>query len=139
MPYLDRDGPVDEQWANQKWQQWSERDFHPAVEAFLEYNDLSPVTIVLDKIKESLSRGDTALQNIWVEVACADKVLEITALAPKSRVPDGMPVAIKGILVDVAGYLRSAEKAHLESNKQLESLSLAVRSLVSSPSHHSAS
>jgi hypothetical protein len=139
MLYLDRDGQVDEQWATQKWQQWSERDFHPAVEAFLEYNDPSPEIIVLDNLKQSSSRGDIALQNIWAEVTCADKVLEITAMAPKSRVSDGMPVAIKDILVDVAGYLRSAEKAHLESNKQLESLSLAVRSLVSSPSHHSAS
>jgi hypothetical protein len=133
-PYLERDGQVDEQWVNQKWLQWSERDFHRAVEAFVEYNNLSPEMIVLDNLKKNLSRGDTALQNIWAEVACGDKVLEITAMAPKSRVSDGTPAAIKDILVDVAGYLRSVQSAQEESKKQLESLSLAVRSLVRRPS-----
>jgi hypothetical protein len=128
--YLDRDGQVDEQWANQKWQQWSGRDFHPAIEAFTAHNDSSPEIIVLDNLKQSVSRGDTALQNVWAEVACADKVLEIIAMAPKSRVSNGMPAAIKDILVDVAGYLRSVQSAQEESKKQLESLGLAVRSLV---------
>jgi hypothetical protein len=103
------------------------------VEAFVEYNDASPEMVVLDKLKESLILGDVALQNIWAEVACADKVLEITAMAPKSRVSDGMPAAMKDILTDVAGYLRSVQSVQQKSKKQLESLGLVVRSLVQHP------
>jgi hypothetical protein len=130
IPYLDRDGQVDEQWANQKWQQWSERDFHPAVEAFTEYNESSPELLVLESAKESISRGEDAVKDIWAEISCAQKTLDLAVLAPNSRDPEILSAAMRIIFKDLAIYLRRIERAQKESKEQLESLGLAVRSLV---------
>jgi hypothetical protein len=129
-PYLDRDGQVDEQWANQKWQQWSERDFHPAVESFTEYNEPSPELLVLESAKESLGCGDDAVKDIWAEISCAKKTLDLAVLAPNSRDPEILSAAMRIIFEDLAIYLRRIEKAQKESKQHLESLGLAIKSLV---------
>jgi hypothetical protein len=134
MPYLNKGGEFDHEWAEQTWEQWQQREGHPAVEAFREYNDPpSPETIGLEKLKENLRRGGDAVNNIWTELGRADEVLDIAAMAPKSRVSDGMPAAMRDILDDLGRHLGSVEKAQQESKKQLQLLEPAVKSLVHLP------
>jgi hypothetical protein len=130
--YLNRNGVVDQEWAEKTWEQWTQREFHPAVEAFEAYNyPPRPEMIGLEKLKESLRRGDDAVQEIRAKIATAVEVLEVAAMAPKSRVSDGMPAAMREIFDDLRRHLRSVEKAQQQSKQHLESLEPAVKSLVS--------
>jgi hypothetical protein len=136
MPYLNKGGEFDHKWAEKTWEQW-ERESHPAVEAFEAYNNPpSPEMVRLQSVKESLRRGDVAAEGIRKALNCADEALDVAAMAPKSRVSDGMPAAMKEIFDDLNGHLRSVEKAQRVSKKQLELLEPAVKSLVSSPPAH---
>lgn len=100
------------------------------MEAFTEYNEPSPELLILERAKESISRGDDAVKDIWAELRCANKTLDLAVLAPNSRDPEILSAAMRIIFKDLAIYLRRIEKAQRESKQQLESLGLAVRSLV---------
>ncbi|CAD0114139.1 unnamed protein product, partial [Aureobasidium uvarum] len=130
--YLDRDGHVDHEWADEKWRLWSERDFHPAVEAYVEYNEPGAEMIALDKVTESVRRTNDAVKDIWAELTCAKKTLEFAVLPPNSRDPDHLPTALKAILEDLTTYLRTIDTAQQESKERLKSLDLAVKSLIRS-------
>jgi hypothetical protein len=138
--YLNRNGEVDQEWAEKTWEQWEQREGDPAVEAFETYNNPPcPEMIGLESLKESLRRGDDAVNNMWAEVVRADEVLEVAAMAPKSRVSDGIPAAMREILEDMRRHLRSVEEAQRTSKQQLQLLEPAVKSLVNTPSPHTTS
>jgi hypothetical protein len=89
--------------------------------------------VILGNVRENLDYGGAAIQNMWAEIACADKILEVTAMPLRSQNLSGLTAAMRDILGDLAMYLRQNQKAQQESKKQLESLGLAIRSLVSYP------
>ncbi|KAH0395592.1 hypothetical protein KCU89_g10169, partial [Aureobasidium melanogenum] len=133
-PYLDRDGQVDQEWANEKWQQWSERDFHPAVEAYNEYNQPAPETIVLDNVNENLRSVDEALRNVQATLAQAQRTPGLSIHSPGlhdsehllAQTKDGL----KGIFEDIETQLRNVNEAQRQSKEQMKSLGLAVKALI---------
>ncbi|KAG9659601.1 hypothetical protein KCU95_g1386, partial [Aureobasidium melanogenum] len=113
--YLDRDGQVDQEWADEKWQQWSERDFHPAVEAYNEYNEPASEMIVLEVVKEHLQGVDDALKNVWARLSQAQTTL-------------GLSVHPSGL--HNSDHLLAETRTQRQLEKQMKSLGLAVKALI---------
>jgi hypothetical protein len=135
--YLNRNGEVDHEWAENTWEQWEQRESHPAVKAFREYNDPpSPEMACLESLKENLRRGDGAVNDMWAELGRANRLLDVAAMPSNDQNLYGLPTATRVILGDVRKSLRSIEKAQRESKKQVELLEPAVKALVSSPPAH---
>lgn len=132
--YLDRDGQVDQEWADEKWQQWSDRDFHPAVEAYNEYNEPAPEMIVLENVKEHLHCADDALNNVWKRLSQAQKTLELSIHPSDLHDSDHQLAqtkdAVKDIFEDMAIHLRTVNEAQRQSKEQMKSLGLAVKALI---------
>lgn len=88
------------------------------MEAFVEYNEASPELLVLESAKESISRGEDAVKDIWAEISCAKKTLDLAILAPNSRDPEILSAAMRIIFKDLAVYLHRIEKAQKPSPKR---------------------
>ncbi|KAG9734777.1 hypothetical protein KCU73_g10678, partial [Aureobasidium melanogenum] len=133
-PYLDRDGQVDQEWANEKWQQWSERDFHPAVEAYNEYNQPAPEMIVLDNVNENLRSVDEALRNVQATLAQAQRTPGLSIHPPGLHDSDHLLAqtkdVLKGIFKNIETQLRNVNEAQRQTEEQMESLGLAVKALI---------
>jgi hypothetical protein len=133
-PYLDRDGQVDQEWADEKWQQWSERGFHPAVEAYNEYNEPGPEMIVLENVKEHLQHADNALENVWARLTQAQRTLELSihpsGLHDSDHLLAQTKDAMKDVFKDMATHLRIVNEAQRQSKEQMKSLGLAVKALI---------
>ncbi|KAG9850377.1 hypothetical protein KCU98_g4379, partial [Aureobasidium melanogenum] len=132
--YLDRDGQVDQEWADEKWQQWSERDFHPAVEAYNGYNEPAPEMIVLEDVKEHLQGVDDALKNVWAILSQAQTTLGLS-IHPLGLHDSDHRLAqtkdtLKDIFEDMDAQLRIVNEAQRQSEKQMKSLGLAVKALI---------
>lgn len=106
------------------------------MEAFIEYNEPSPELLIVESAKESISRGDDAVKDIWAEISCAKKTLDLAVVGPNSRDPEILSAAMRIIFKDLAINLRRIEKSQKESKQQLESLGLAIRSLVCFSLHY---
>ncbi|KAG9519506.1 hypothetical protein KCU93_g8064, partial [Aureobasidium melanogenum] len=126
-PYLDRDGQVDQEWANEKWQQWSERDFHPAVEAYNEYNEPTPEVVVLKKVDENLRSVDEALGSVQATLAQAKRTPGLSIHSPGL---DETKDALEDIFKDMEIHLRTVNEAQRQSKEQTKSLGLAVKALI---------
>ncbi|CAD0084961.1 unnamed protein product [Aureobasidium vineae] len=135
-PYLDRDGQVDQEWANEKWSQWCQRDFHPAVEAYTEYNEPAPEMIVLGNVNGHLHSADDALERAWERLSHAKMTLELSihtsGLHSSGHLLAQTRDVMKDILDDMDIQLRTINESHRESTNQLNSLELAIKALVRS-------
>ncbi|KAH0370045.1 hypothetical protein KCU65_g2755, partial [Aureobasidium melanogenum] len=133
-PYLDRDGQVDQEWADQKWQQWSERDYHPAVEAYNDYNEPAPEMVVLENVEHHLQSANDALEDVQIRLSQAQRTLRLSVHSSGLHNSDLLLVqtkdVLKNIFEDMKTYLRAVNEAHKESQEQLKSLELAVKALI---------
>ncbi|KAG9602338.1 hypothetical protein KCU77_g2427, partial [Aureobasidium melanogenum] len=135
-PYLDREGQVDQEWAEEKWQQWSERDFHSAVEAYNEYNEPAPEMIALENMEEHLGNADSALKNVWARLSQAQRTLGLSihssGLHDSNHMLAQPKDALKDIFENMKTHLRNVNEAQRQSEEQMKSLGLAVKALLRS-------
>lgn len=136
QPYLDRDGQVDQEWADEKWQRWSERDFHPAVEAYNDYNEPTPEMIVLKSLDEDLQKTEDALKKIQVRASQAQRNLELwlrsSSLHDSDHLLAEMNIELKNVFKDIDTHLGFVDQAQRNSKEQLKSLELVVKALLRS-------
>lgn len=136
QPYLDRDGQVDQEWADEKWQQWCERDFHPAVEAYNDYNNPDPEMIVLKSLNENLRSEDDALKRVQIRLSQVQRTLGLSIHSSGLHDSDHLLVQSRDLLNDIFEdidiHLRTANQARGELKEQLKSLQLAAKLLIRS-------
>ncbi|KAG9696661.1 hypothetical protein KCU95_g2058, partial [Aureobasidium melanogenum] len=132
-PYLDRDGQVDQEWADEKWQQWSERDFHPAVEAYNDYNDPAPEMVVLENVNESLRNVSDAFKDVQARLSQAQRALGLSihpsGLHDSDRLLAQTRYVLKDIFSDMEIDLRTVNEAQRQSEELIKLLGFAVKAL----------
>lgn len=133
-PYLDRDGRVDQQWADEKWQQWSERDFHPVVEAYNDCNDPAPEMVVLENVDESLRNVSGAFKDVQARLSQAQRALGLSIHSSGLHGSDSLLAQSRYVLEDIFSDmeidLRTVNEAQRQSEEQMKSLEFAVKALI---------
>ncbi|KAK6003610.1 hypothetical protein QM012_009381 [Aureobasidium pullulans] len=122
--------------ADAKWQQWSERDFHPAVEAYNEYIEPAPEMIVLENVNENLQKAGDALESTRMRLSQAQRTLELS-IHPSGLQGFDLLLAqtkevLRDIFEDINAHLQTIDQAQKESQEQMESLRLAVKTFIRS-------
>ncbi|TIA15964.1 hypothetical protein D6C80_04862 [Aureobasidium pullulans] len=132
--YLHRNDRVDYGSAEEIWKRWVKRGSHPAVEAFQQYNESSPNIFMLKNVTKHLRDGQTVLKEAQYDMSSAQRNLDLAIRLLTMNGAEHLLTETNDILGKLAKHLRSSQNNQQRSIEKLESLEIAVKSLVEAKS-----
>jgi hypothetical protein len=132
--YLYSNDSVDSESADEMWKRWLKRDSHPAVDAFKQYNGSSPEILMLKDVMKGLRSGETALDEAQYDLSKAQRNLNLAIRLLTMNGTEHLLTETKDILKRLTEHLRFSQNNQQRSIEKLESLEIAVKSLVEAKS-----